>query len=373
MSQIYLVHVCTLRFVLQVRSTEASIALPNYEACRKVVKRQRKDDANMSDTTSLSEVKTSKGHPFLLWDSSNDNEESRILMFGTQENLNLLNEFKNWSADGTFNVVPQAIFTQLFTIHIIVERKAIPMLFILLENKQGGTYLRVFQKLKELNPNLSPNSILVDFELACFTKIKEVFPQADIVGCFFHLTQSLWRNIQRLGLVNIYKTSEKFRLNCKMLAALAYVPPKDVQFALEIISENFDEEMRPLVDYWERIYVGKRIEHVAPKFNIDMWNAFDRTINGLPITNNSLEAWHLSFQQSLGCFNPSLNKLLQQMKKEQDTTETYILKYRAGFRQSNATHSKYYQKCKRIRQLLNDYVFRNVENHLRAVAYNLSF
>jgi hypothetical protein len=37
----------------------------------------------------------------------------------------------------------------------------------------------------------------------------------------------------------------------------SYVPVKDVQFAFEIITENFPDELKPLIDYSENYYVGR--------------------------------------------------------------------------------------------------------------------
>ena len=42
--------------------------------------------------------------------------------------------------------------------------------------------------------------IVGDFELAIINAVKEVFPNTRYLGYYFHLTQSLWRNIQEKGL-----------------------------------------------------------------------------------------------------------------------------------------------------------------------------
>jgi hypothetical protein len=72
-----------------------------------------------------------------------------------------------------------------------------------------------------------------------------------------------------------------------MLLALSYVPVKDVQFAFEIITENFLDELKPLIDYWENYYVGRRIFNVRSRFEINIWNMYDRIQSDLPKTNNS--------------------------------------------------------------------------------------
>jgi hypothetical protein len=54
-----------------------------------------------------------------------------------------------------------------------------------------------------------------------------------------------------------------------MLLALSYVPVKDVQFAFEIITENFPDELKPLIDYWENYYVGRRISNFCNHENLN--------------------------------------------------------------------------------------------------------
>lgn len=59
-------------------------------------------------------VKTAKGEDFLLFDNANEND--RMLIFGTKENLRILKECTDLFCDGTFDVVPN-LFSQLYTIH----------------------------------------------------------------------------------------------------------------------------------------------------------------------------------------------------------------------------------------------------------------
>ena len=46
--------------------------------------------------------------------------------------------------------------------------------------------------------------------------------------CFYHLTQSIWRKIQSLGLTNLYEINDDFRLFCGQIDALAFLPLHEV-------------------------------------------------------------------------------------------------------------------------------------------------
>jgi hypothetical protein len=71
--------------------------------------------------------------------------------------------------------------------------------------------------------------------------------------------------------------------------------------------------------------------------------------------NNSLEAWDRSLQRCLNCQHPHVYKLLNQLKKEQNSVEIFISRRRAGFRKQDTPNSKYVQKSKRLKVLVETY------------------
>lgn len=81
---------------------------------------------------------------FLLFDSGRGND--RILIFGTDATLLLLEAAGEWYADGTFKVNP-ILFRQLLTVHIKYpnSNNVLPCLYALLPNKTENTYTRLFQ------------------------------------------------------------------------------------------------------------------------------------------------------------------------------------------------------------------------------------
>lgn len=360
-------------------SEEASIAMSSYEASRQIIHRQRRLHPANARIDSLSDYevreeckKTLRQDAFLLYDSVKE-DTNRIILFATNANLALLEEFPNWSCDGTFNIAP-IFFTQVYTLHILIDGKALPMIYALLCTKKKETYLKFFQKLKELRPTLSPHSLITDFEAASYLSAKEVFQDVELVGCFFHFCQNLWRQIQKTaGLLRLYKENEQIRLHCKFLVALSFVHSRDVQFAFEILKENgFPKEMELIVQYWERNYVGKRIENISPRFPIEMWNMFNRLQDNLPRTNNSLEAWHNSFQKNIDCHHPSVEKLISHFQKEQSNVENLVLRYRSGIRTTESPLNKYVQKNRRLKTTTSDYSLGNIMQYLKSISFNIS-
>ncbi|KAG8173372.1 hypothetical protein JTE90_015533 [Oedothorax gibbosus] len=123
-------------------SRSAAGQMPNSAALKKTIRRTRAQVSHVPVVpSSLNELdlpavycKTEKGADFLLYDSGSTSSNDRILVFGTNENLNFLQNSKHWFADGTFKTSPN-LFTQLYTIHAIVKNENVPVLFALLPSK----------------------------------------------------------------------------------------------------------------------------------------------------------------------------------------------------------------------------------------------
>jgi hypothetical protein len=361
-------------------STEAATMMPAYRASQRTIQRKRKrNEEPIVIPTSLRAIAltenltvTSRNEAFLLFDSGAD-DDRRILMFGTMKNLQSLEEHSNWFIDGTFKVSPD-LFVQVFTIHALIDNSAVPLVYALLPSKEQADYVRVFGKLFELRNTLAPQSILCDFEKASQNAAAQIFSGCRIVGCLFHLGQSLWRKIQECGLVTSYRDGENIRMYTKMLLALAFIPIIDVPDAFDELNENRPDELDAVYDYWEDTYVDRKRRNLRapPRFCVECWNVRDRVENGLPRTNNSVEGWHHAFQHTVDCNHPNLYKLVEHFKQEQDHVEQQIERYNAGVRQAEASKTKYVQLNRRLCALIPTYGQKPLLDFLRAVSYNLT-
>ena len=122
-----------------------AVKLPKFNSLKQTVRRARKRAANVPpEPNSLSCLelppsyyKTDKGQRFLLYDSGNQ----RILIFGTESNLKILNTSSIWLAEGNFKTA-HSLFYQLYVIHGLKgvtnpmkDGHLLPSLFVLLPNK----------------------------------------------------------------------------------------------------------------------------------------------------------------------------------------------------------------------------------------------
>ncbi|KII61887.1 hypothetical protein RF11_14163 [Thelohanellus kitauei] len=359
---------------------EAANFLPSYIASQRTIERKRKrPDVNNSRPNTVQEIilpeelkLTTRSQNFLLWDSGNE-DTNRMFMFGTSNNLQLLENNPHWFMDGTFKIAPE-IFLQVFTIHALVNNRVIPLIYVLMGKKTQADYERVFERVVELRPSLSPMSIMVDFEKGCMNALLNAFPNSTVHGCLFHLGQSLWRRIQREGLTNSYRDDENVKLYSKMLIALSFIPPEDVGTAFDELSESRPANLHNLYNYWEDTYIGRmrRNRRDDPLFPISMWNMRGRVADGLPRTNNSVEGWHNAFQSSVGCHHPTIYKLIENFRFEQDLAEQTISRISSGINTQPASKSKYIQLSRRLAAILPTYEGRDLIEYLRAVSHNIN-
>ena len=94
------------------------------------------------------------GEVFLQFDSG-ETDESRLLIFATNQGLDDLMHATHLAGDGTFKCVPK-IYFQLFTLHIQIQNFSVPRLFALLPDKKEETYNRLLLKFWNYAPILIP-------------------------------------------------------------------------------------------------------------------------------------------------------------------------------------------------------------------------
>jgi hypothetical protein len=83
-----------------------------------------------------------------------------------------------------------------------------------------------------------PIRVTVDYEKAQMNAFESM--GAEIHGCYFHFTQSLFRKIQELGMAARYVQDNAYLQLCKAFSALAFVPIEDVREAYEKLADRFN-------------------------------------------------------------------------------------------------------------------------------------
>jgi len=102
-------------------------------------------------------------------------------------------------------------------------------------------------------------------------------------------------------------------------------------------------------------------------FPHDLWNVHDRVSEALPRTNNSIEAWHHSFQRSLQCWHPNLWKFIDALKKEERMQRLNINQLVLG----QVVVPK--KTDENVSNIVGNYANRTFTEFLHAIAHNLRF
>ena len=75
-----------------------------------------------------------------------------------------------------------------------------------MSKRRNSDYLLVLKEIQNiLLANPSVTKMMLDFEIAMWASIPNVFPEVSFMGCAFHWKQAVWRKIQELGLVIAYR------------------------------------------------------------------------------------------------------------------------------------------------------------------------
>ncbi|XP_060603822.1 uncharacterized protein LOC132756709 [Ruditapes philippinarum] len=281
--------------------------------------------------------------PFLIHDNASDT--SRLLIFSSETGLELLGNAHTWYMDGTHSTAPQQ-FGQLFCIRVPLSDSHVSVVYALLPGKQQSHYEECFTAIldvclqKDIRPN--PATIVADYEIAIHNAVRSVIGSSiHIQGCFYHLTQATWRHIQSEGLQSLYREDKDIRHFCGQLDGLAFLPASKVTEGMSLLRDSAPDVLSGLVDYFDSTYVSGsyrsvlcngriRLRKTSPRFDPQVWNVHETTLNDGDRTNNVCESWNNGFRHLVGHSNPSLWTVINCLQKDNSLVETEVYRDSVG-------------------------------------------
>ncbi|CAF2568047.1 unnamed protein product [Rotaria sp. Silwood2] len=218
-------------------STAVLSQFPPINNLKRTICRRRAANLNFpANPRSLSEIHingsfslTKKKEQFLQYDSGY-HDSDRFLLFATSQQLDLLQSCTDVYMDGTFKVVPE-LYYQLYSIHGLVQRNIISLAYILMP-----------RAMKAINSR---------------------WPQSSVHACFFHLTQNVYRQVQKAGFTTKYGNDEEYAHAVRMLPALAFSETNDIYSAFEDIGDLQISDLDPLYNYFEDYYIDGEISKIS--------------------------------------------------------------------------------------------------------------
>jgi len=241
--------------------------------------------------------------------------QGRFLVLGKQRLLQCLRASRHWICDGTFKYVP-GLFNQLWTIHGKGGGRSFPAcMFVFMTGKSQQLYERVLRVVKALvSPYQGPDVFLCDFELAVHRAIGIVFPTTHVQGCFFHLCQSLVRQVGNHNLKRSYDQELDFRTDVKCLVSLAFVEPQGVVALYDQLEGHLlnkyqgdgrEEDVSNLLNYFRSTYVASN-RPAGPPYPPQIWNCRQSALSDEPKTTNSVEGWHNAWRAMFAREHPAM-------------------------------------------------------------------
>lgn len=293
--------------------------------------------------------------------------------------------------DGNFALAPKQ-FQQLYVIRVQVNNVSTTAVYCLLQRKSMSTYESmlntILKKCEENNLCIDPVIVHVDFERAMILAIKNVLgDHITIKGCFYHLTQSVHRKIQELGLENLYRNDEAFSEYCRKLDSLAFLPTTDVKAGMDYLKSVMCDDAIDLVTYFDSTYVNGTYRRIAqndlsitlrncpPMFPPNIWNVHESTLRNEDRTNNRTEGWNHRFSKLVGHNHPTVWTLITKIRLEVASDETKMAQDDIGRYEPKKKHTIYEKMQIKLITLCEDYKNgkRNLENFLTAVAHTIRY
>jgi len=324
--------------------------LPSDQALKQCLKRQKKMVLGNKPAT-IEEIKiphylevTKNKEKFCIveeWHNIN-NKRKHFKIFLSRTNLLLLKDSPFWVMDGTFSSSPD-LFKQVYSIHgqvgYEINSRILPLVYILMTSKSKELYKHMFMSLNNYSCSeghpLTPSIIMSDFELGAITASKEVFPNVKNKTCWFHLNQSIIRFINKSALKKEHSINHKLQKKCRMLVALAFLPPDEIIPAFIELSSSFPNVGLPIIKYFDENYVrGKETitrsstSYSGPRFNPKIWSVYENNLEGLPRTSNNVESWHNRFSNLIGRKHPHIVFFIHHLYDKNNSVEALCIQIR---------------------------------------------
>jgi hypothetical protein len=194
----------------------------------------------------------------------------------------------------------------------------LPLVFALLDGKGAFHYRKMFSILREkMGGVFAPETVISDYETGIINAVASEFPNSLHLGCYFHFTQSVYRNIQRLGPCRAYESDHRVKMIGRKLMALGFLPIGLVRLNFERL-KNRRRTQRLMVLYPALVDLFQYFESTwlnCPMRPIKMWNVFDRE-HRLQ-TTNLCEGFNSQWNAGVARNHPSLWIVIRNSKRQQ--------------------------------------------------------
>ncbi|CAM4888865.1 unnamed protein product [Rotaria socialis] len=281
---------------------------------------------------------THDGENFLIYDSTREIFGGRLMIFSTKVFIEMLCECEVILIDGTFKTRP-IMFAQVYVIMGKHLGEVIPFVWCLTPKKTQPVYEKIFNILKkkadEYGGKFEPQQVYLDFEVAAINALENVvssdlnkamdmligsFPNVVIHGCWYHFTQSIYRNIQKIGLASMYEKKKDVQTWLRSFMALPLVKHSALDASVKLLMDN-PPASNNLLNQFIEYFQNQWIIRVPSKY----WNIGPIHLR----CNNAVEAYNNRLQHRFG-MHPQLWNFIHVLKGEESLVMMRTKQIRSG-------------------------------------------
>ena len=170
--------------------------------------------------------------------------------------------------------------------------KQVPLMFILMSRRTAKDYKKVFQEVRKIvGPESKIKEFVSDDEQAIWRGVEDVFYNGSMFRCAFLWTQTVFRGLKKIGLVNLYNQKGEVYILLKKHLSLHLLPfekitkmfadQKSQSLSLDVTLKQANL-LKKFFDYVEKQWITN------PIWPPTKWTSFNQVIR----TNNDAEVWH---------------------------------------------------------------------------------
>lgn len=110
----------------------------------------------------------------------------------------------------------------------------------------------------------------------------------------------------------------------------------------------------------------------APLFRPSIWSIFETNANGIPRTQNNIEAWHRRWNSLVGASHVGILKILKFIKDEQKTVQVNINKYANSSTTSNLMNKPSSNEIA-LQTIINNRAQKTLIEYLNSLTHHFSY
>ena len=239
------------------------------------------------------------------------------------------------------------IYYQLFTLFVPFADFAFPVCYALMSRKTTELYVKVFQRVQQLVPHFAPMCAMADFKEASVAGFQHVYPDAGIVGCWFHYAQAIIKRTNKIGLREAYGSDADVQNVVQCLMSHPLLPPEEIVSAIAdveanvVVDSSHENQLRQLIRYVNRQWINKR--SVGPE-RLSVRENQSRT-------NNVLESYNAALRRRIKVSHPNLYSFLSHLQQLTADQLNDVARLRNGLnirrpkKKSNMLNDKRIKSC----------------------------